>query len=232
MIETLLSVPSTLRDYLRSKSGRSFWKSRLSDVSANGVFIGADPVERRLGSGGGTLHLLHQAWLDVPARSRPDLFTWLSDSQRLVIHAGGESRRLPAYAGVGKAFLPLPQIEGLPIARFDQRLIDLQAPTYRRVLTEAGPKSSVLVTSGDVWLDFNPLTIPPVTADIVGIGMRVAAEVAQHFGVYFVDKAAGQTTDLEQPISFFVQKPSPSDIYKQVRSYDFYVDTGMWLLEC
>ena len=93
-----------------------------------------------------------------------------------------------------------------------------------------GRKSSVLVTSGDVWLDFNPLSIPPVTADIVGIGMRVTAEVAQHFGVYFVDKAVGQTGTLEQPISLFLQKPAPAEIYRQVRTHDFYVDTGMWLL--
>ena len=230
MIETLLSVPPSLKDYLRTRSGLRCWEARLKEVSEGPIHVGADPRERRLGSGGGTLNLLVEAWRSDPKGRRTDLFTWLGQAQRLVLHSGGESRRLPAYAGIGKALIPLPRLPGLGIDRFDQRLIDVQVPTYRRVLTEAGPTAAALVTSGDVWLDFNPLSLPVVRSDIVGIGMRVPAEVASHFGVYFVRRGAGRTLCQEQTIETFLQKPSVADIQRRSASSDFYVDTGMWLL--
>jgi len=52
-----------------------------------------DPPAGRVGSGGGTLHALSQL---------PD------DRSTLLIHAGGESRRLPAWAPEGKLFAPVP----------------------------------------------------------------------------------------------------------------------------
>src|SRR6185312_13104548 len=78
----------------------------------------------------------------------------------------------------------------------------------------------------------DPLQIPAVQADIVGIGMRVSADVASHFGVFFVAQenvsAAGETR--ERPIEFFLQKPSAAEIYRHAGRSEFYVDTGMWLL--
>ncbi|MSU51775.1 MAG: hypothetical protein EXS41_00010 [Opitutaceae bacterium] len=232
MSNTLLSVPPRLRDFIRSPGGRRQWHERLKSVSANGVFVGTDPSGRKLGSGGGTLNLLVAAWQSSPTDRKVPLLKWIEKSQRLILHAGGESRRLPAYAAIGKAFLPMPAVGALEPQRFDQMLIDFQVPAYEQVLNEAGSKSAVMVTSGDVWLEFNPLVIPAVTADIAGIGMRVAPEIARHFGVYFVAKDTGRRGGGkgEQPISFFRQKPSPEEIYRQLPHYDFYVDTGMWLL--
>jgi galactokinase/mevalonate kinase-like predicted kinase len=202
------------------------------------------------------VHLLHEAWL-AEARKRKvgSLFTWLAADQRLVLNAGGESRRLPAYAALGKALMPLPMIEGLAPRRFDQMLADFQMPAYRQVLQEAGPRAAVLVTAGDVWLDFNSLQIPAVAADIVGIGMRADPEVARGFGVYFVGKkrsspqvervdpnalvrprsrasalGTARSTPGEVPIARFLQKPALAEIRRLGARYHFYVDTGMWLL--
>jgi galactokinase/mevalonate kinase-like predicted kinase len=89
-----------------------------------------------------------------------------------------------------------------------------------------------MVASGDVWLELDPLAVPVVKADIAGCGMRVPAEVAQHFGVFFVSKgpaAPGAQLTREQSIAFFLQKPSPQEIYRHAAKYDFYVDTGLWL---
>jgi galactokinase/mevalonate kinase-like predicted kinase len=247
MGQVLLSVPPHLRDFLQSAAGREIWGRRLAEAAGgNALFVGTDPKARRLGSGGGTVHLLHQAWSsfarpdgrateDAFSASRKkhppqDIFEWLGASQRLVLHAGGESRRLPAYAALGKAFLPLPPVEGLAPRRFDQMLVDFQVPAYWQVLEEAGARARVLVTSGDVWLDFDPLQIAPVEADITGIGMRVSPEVAQHFGVYFVAKEHDRSEAGGRPISFFLQKPAPETIYRHAARHDFFVDTGMWLL--
>ena len=115
--------------------------------------------------------------------------------------------------------------------RFDQMLVDFQVPAYTQVTREAGPKAAVLVTSGDVWLDFDPLQIPPASGDITGIGMRVAPEVAQHFGSLFrLERAHAPDDHRDRPIAFFLQKPSPEEIYRHSARYDSFVDTGMWLL--
>ena len=231
MSRVLLSVPPHLRDFMRSKAGRDLWDRRLTEIAGGAhVFVGADPTQRRLGSGGGTINLLTQAWADRPKSRRRPLFEWLGGDQRLVLHGGGESRRLPSYAAMGKIFLPMPAVEGLAPRRFDQMLADFQIPAYQQVLREAGPRAAVLVTAGDVWLDFDPLQIPAVTADITGIGMRVAPEVARNFGVYFVGKERGHAEGREHPISFFLQKPAAEEIHRLSARYDYFVDTGMWLL--
>ena len=228
MPETLLSVPPQLAAFLNSPEGAKAWMNRLSQVHPGGVFVGTDPKAKRLGSGGGTVNLLHQAWLATGKKQR--LEAWLESSQKLVLHAGGESRRLPAYAALSKAFLPLPALERLQPRRFDQVLYDFQIPNYQQVLEESGSVAKVMVAAGDVWLDFNPLDLSPCSADIVGIGMRVSPEVAQHFGVFFTRRGGHHASASEHPIAFFLQKPSPGEINRHAVHYDFFVDTGMWLL--
>jgi len=68
-----------------------------------------DPGERRVGSGGSTLWVLFKL-ANALVRSRPDAraIRQLFEGRRiLIIHSGGESRRLCAYAAQGKIFLPL-----------------------------------------------------------------------------------------------------------------------------
>jgi galactokinase/mevalonate kinase-like predicted kinase len=227
MIETLVSVPPRLDAWLRA-SPKAKTQSPFGRLAH---FVGSDPEGTRLGSGGGTVSLLHSAWRASQGTRKQTLADWLTGTQRLVLHAGGESRRLPAYAAVGKAVLPVPLSAGKQPARFDQVLADFQLATYRQALQEAGPRAAMMVASGDVWLEMPPLRVPRVTADIAGVGMRVTPEVAQHFGVFFVAKAStpNGSTALEQPIAFFRQKPSPQEIYRHAAKYDFFVDTGLWL---
>ena len=55
-------------------------------------FASSDPLDRKVGSGGGTVWLIRQE--EEARRLEGDTF----DQRRIIIHAGGESRRLPAYA--------------------------------------------------------------------------------------------------------------------------------------
>ncbi len=231
MIECLLSTPPRIANFLHSIRSRPTWYARLNKATAAPLFVDSDPAGRKLGSGGGTVNLLHSKWRQSkPGRSGTQTFeAWLASSQRLVLHAGGESRRLPAYAAVGKAFLPLPVLGRTAGRSFDQVLADQQLPTYTQTLAEAGEQARLLVSSGDVWLDFDPVIIPQIAADICGIGMRVSPEVAQHFGVFFVPKDRGGRGIAERGISFFLQKPSPTEINRHLSQYDFFVDTGLWL---
>src|SRR4051794_31146973 len=83
-------------------------------------FAGSDPAGKPLGSGGGTAHLLAQAWHSTP--SRGTFREWLGASRKLVLHAGGHSRRLPAYAATGKLLMPIPVFRWSHGQRLDQTL--------------------------------------------------------------------------------------------------------------
>lgn len=115
-------------------------------------FAASDPPGQPLGSGGGTANLLAEAWrATAPGQSFAD---WLRQSHKLILHAGGQSRRLPAYAPVGKLLMPIPVFRWSRGQRLDQSLLDLQLPDYQRVLAHASENTAALVTSGNVLLRF------------------------------------------------------------------------------
>jgi len=181
-----------------------------------------DPPGQPLGSGGGTANLLAEAWrASAPTES---FAAWLRQSRKLILHAGGLSRRLPAYAPVGKLLMPLPVFRWSRGQRLDQSLLDVQLPDYQRVLAHAGPRTAALVTSGDVLLRFTRDLPPFPEVDVLGLGMRVAPERAKDFGVFFSPRA--HPTEL----AFFLQKPAATKIRELAEDYLCLIDTGMWLL--
>ena len=184
-------------------------------------FLGADPPGGFLGSGGGTAYLLTQAWRQS---GEPSFDAWLKQSGKMIIHGGGQSRRLPAYAPVGKPFLPLPIIRGEIGQRLDQTLLDFQRPMLDRVFSNAPASYVAAVASGDVLLRFEPLPTPLPEADVLALGMPAAPEMAQSFGVFFFRRDAPKT------LAFFLQKPSADRIRRLSDDYFFLVDTGFWLL--
>ena len=185
-------------------------------------FAASDPPGQALGSGGGTANLLAEAWrATAPAESFEG---WLRQSRKLILHAGGLSRRLPAYAPTGKLLMPIPVFRWSRGQRMDQSLLDLQLPDYQRVLAHAGPGTAALVTSGDVLLRFVRELPPFPQVDVLGLGMWVAPEKAKHFGVFFSPRA--HPTEL----AFFLQKPAAAKIRELAEDYLCLVDTGMWLL--
>lgn len=195
---------------------------RLTGRTRPGWFVVADPPGRRLGSGGGAAHLLVEAWR---SGGRGEGFAeWLGAGSRLLIHGGGESRRLPAYAPMGKPLLPVPALRWSRGQTLSQTLLDLQLPAYESILAHA-PRSYVLmVASGDVLLRFGR-ELPELPAvDVLGLGMWVTPERAKDFGVFF--------TPRERPseLAFFLQKPAPARIRELALEHVYLVDTGMWLL--
>jgi galactokinase/mevalonate kinase-like predicted kinase len=185
-------------------------------------FAASDPTGQPLGSGGGTANLLAEAWrATAPAESFDG---WLRQSRKLILHAGGLSRRLPAYAPTGKLLMPIPVFRWSRGQRLDQSLLDLQLPDYQRVLAHAGPGTAALITSGDVLLRFARELPPFPEVDVLGLGMWVAPEKAKHFGVFFSPRA------YPAELAFFLQKPAASRIRELVEDYLCLVDTGMWLL--
>jgi len=185
-------------------------------------FAAADPAGQPLGSGGGTANLLAEAWRATAPKESFD--AWLRQSRKLILHAGGLSRRLPAYAPTGKLLMPIPVFRWSRGQRLDQSLLDLQLADYQRVLAHAGPNTAALITSGDVLLRFARELPSFPDVDVLGLGMWVAPEKAKHFGVFFSPRA--RPTEL----AFFLQKPAASKIRELAEDYLCLVDTGMWLL--
>jgi galactokinase/mevalonate kinase-like predicted kinase len=181
-------------------------------------FASFDPPGSQLGSGGGTAWLLDQAWRSSGVE---DFSQWLNSSSKILIHSGGESRRLPAYAAAGKLFMPVPALRWKYGQRLDQTLLDLQEPFLRRVASQAtGPR--VMIASGDVLLEGETGPIPD--ADVVLLGMWTTPEQAAHFGVMFCDR--------NDPgrLMKFLQKPASSLTRELSREYLFLIDVGVWLL--
>lgn len=194
----------------------------VSNRPSSEWFAACDPAGSKLGSGGGIVQILFDAW---NADGKPgDFETWIASGQKLVILAGGQSRRLPAYAAAGKIFIPMPALRWTLGQSIDDTLLDFMLPGFHRVLEKAGDQFPLMVCSGDVVLRFedNLPAFPEV--DLVGLGMWVSPEMASHFGVFFTPRTG------DQSLGFFKQKPSPEVIREQAADYLAMVDTGAWLL--
>ena len=209
--DLLLSLPPNMCEHLAD----------CDPAVANRAFSTFDPPGRQLGSGGGTAYVLEQAWRN----SGEALFSqWLSTSGKLVIHGGGESRRLPPYAAPGKLFIPMPVFRWSVGQRLDQTLLDLAEPTLQRLAEVAPSNSRVMVASGDVLVRLEGELPPIPEADVVFFGLWAKPEEAQDFGVMFCDRHE------PEKLVTFLQKPSPDTIREKSRDHAFLIDIGIWLL--
>lgn len=181
-----------------------------------------DPPGRPLGSAGGAVHALVSAWRAETAGAQ-SLEAWLTEGPlRQVIHAGGESRRLPSYATSGKAFIPVPVLRWSWGGRLDQCLLDLQAPLLDIISAQAPASAKLLIASGDVAvLSPPPEKVPE--ADMIITGLWTTPEAARNFGVLFCDRA-----DPSRLITF-LQKPTAQRISELAERHLFLVDAGIWL---
>ena len=103
---------------------------RLEQVCEDEWFCTADPPGCKLGSGGGTTWLLEECFRSE--RGGNNFFEWLSSKKRILLHAGGQSRRLPAYAPSGKVLTPIPVFRWARGQRLEQNLLSLQMPLYEK----------------------------------------------------------------------------------------------------
>ncbi len=210
--ELLLSLPPNMSSHLGDCE---------PDVAATSFFT-CDPPGNQLGSGGGTGHILVEAWKRIgEGESFRD---WINGRRKVIIHGGGQSRRLPAYAGTGKLFIPVPAYRWSLGQRLDQTLLDLQRPFVDDVMSRAGNGSRVAIASGDVLLRSGE-SIPALPdADVVLLGLWARPEDARHFGVMFCDR------NDPSRLRFFHQKPTPDQIRALASDNLFMIDVGLWLL--
>ncbi|HQC51673.1 MAG TPA: L-fucokinase [Lentisphaeria bacterium] len=181
-----------------------------------------DPVGCRLGSGGGSAWLLFSAWKRQCQIKPIPFWNWLGQSSRIIIHAGGESRRLPAYAPGGKAMLPMPALRWSHGQHLEQTLLDVQLPFLTSVLRQRQDEPCLVIACGDVILRGD---LPPFPdADIVALGMWTTPEQASRHGVFFCPR------ERADQLAFALQKPSPDKVKELSEDNFFLIDTGCWVL--
>ncbi len=192
-------------------------------------FCTNDPVGKKLGSGGGSTWLLKAAYNDWRQQNREgsvgqcDFDTWLASEQRILLHAGGQSRRLPAYAPSGKILTPIPVFRWERGQRLEQDLLSLQIPLYERIMKKAPKTIHTMIVSGDVYVRATkPLQHIP-EADVVCYGLWLTPEIASHHGVY-VSSRQHPTT-----LEYMLQKPSVQTLGELQKDHFYLTDIGIWL---
>lgn len=186
-------------------------------------FCTSDPAGRKLGSGGGTAWLLSEAYRAAHAAAQP-FGEWLSADRRILIHAGGQSRRLPAYAPQGKALMPIPVFRWERGQRLSQTLLSLQCPLFEQIMQAAPPSLHTLVASGDVYIRATkPLQAVP-EADVVCYGLWLDSGIAKDHGVFVASRREPSR------LRCMLQKPSVKTLGELQRDYLYLTDIGLWLL--
>lgn len=125
---------------------------------------------KRVGSGGATLEVLK--YLHEQEKSFDKL-------RVLVIHSGGDSKRVPQYSALGKLFSPVPHrlANGRNSTLFDEFMICMSSVPSRI-------REGVVLLSGDVLLLFNPLQIDYNNVGAAAISFKENVETGKNHGVY------------------------------------------------
>lgn len=214
-MKKLLSLPPNLVD--------SFHE--LMHVSPEEWYCTSDPAGSRLGSGGGTTWLLEACRLnEADGTTTLSQAEWLAKEKRILLHAGGQSRRLPSYAPSGKILTPIPVFRWARGQKLSQNLLSLQLPLYEEIMRKAPESLHTLIASGDVYIRNNePLQKIP-DADVICYGLWVDPALATRHGVFVSDRKSPEKLD------FMLQKPSLETLGTLAQTHFFLMDIGIWLL--
>ena len=231
-MKKLLSLPPNLVENFHEITGykRDEW------------FCTNDPIGKKLGSGGGTTWLLHQAYLesckenaecvsDEKGKSQisdsmalsPQFQEWLASEKRLLLHAGGQGRRLPAYSPSGKILMPLPVFRWERGQRLSQDLLSLQVPFYEHLLKEAPEGLHTMIVSGDVYIRATEALQPIPDVDVVCYGLWLGDEIAKDHGVFVMSRHA------PSELKCMLQKPSVETLTQLLKDHLYLTDIGIWL---
>ena len=155
----------------QAESFRKQIEERKSFLPKHTKFVAIpDRDGKRVGSGGATLEVLKYL------RSQEESFEKL---RVLVIHSGGDSKRVPQYSALGKLFSPVPH--KLPNGRnstlFDEFMICMSSVPSRI-------REGMVLLSGDVLLLFNPLQIDYNNVGAAAISFKEHVETGKNHGVY------------------------------------------------
>lgn len=166
-------VVLTASDENQAEGYRSQITSR-KDFLPSGTHFAVVPDEGnvRVGSGGATLSVLKYI-------AEQEKSTDFSGLRILVIHSGGDSKRVPTYSALGKLFSPVPHKlnDGRSSTLFDEFIIAMSSVPSRI-------REGMLLLSGDVLLLFNPLQIDFSGYGAAAISFKENVETGKNHGVF------------------------------------------------
>lgn len=163
----------TASDENQAKGYRSQLASRKEYLPSRTHFaVVPDEGGVRVGSGGATLSVLKYIAEDRKCQS-------FSDLRILVIHSGGDSKRVPTYSALGKLFSPVPHKlnDGRSSTLFDEFIIAMSSVPSRI-------REGMLLLSGDVLLLFNPLQIDFSGRGAAAISFKENVQTGKNHGVF------------------------------------------------
>lgn len=133
-----------------------------------------DPEGKRVGSGGAAFNVMRYL-ADIEG---PDFV----NKRIMVIHSGGDSKRVPQYSVCGKLFSPVPRQlpDGRMSTLFDEFLIAMAGVPGRI-------ESGMLTLSGDVMLLFNVLQMDFQFHGAAAISIKESVETGKDHGVFLND---------------------------------------------
>jgi len=201
-MKKLLSLPPNLVDCFHDITG----------LDKKEWFCTNDPIGKKLGSGGGTTWLMKQA------------HEWLGNDRSIILHAGGQSRRLPSYAPSGKILTPIPVFRWERGQRLSQDLLSLQIPLYERIMNNAPEKLRTMIVSGDVYIRATQPIGEIPDADVVCYGLWLDSSIAKDHGVFV------STHDDPSRMQCMLQKPSLQKLSEVLESGYYLTDIGIWML--
>ncbi len=207
MIQKLLSLPPNLVGTFKKFDTR---------YDSDEWYCCSDPADTKLGSGAGTAWLLDQWEKDTCKTS--------AGNKKIIIHAGGQSRRLPAYATMGKVLTPIPVLRWALGEEIDRNLLSMQLPLYERIMEAAPSSATTLIASGDVCIRTGDQQIVVPEADVVCYGMWVDPVLASHHGVFMSRR------DNPSILDFMLQKPSVEELNEWGNTHFYLMDIGIWVL--
>ena len=174
-----------------------------------------DYGEKRVGSGGATLNVIRALAEEAGIES-------LLDSKVLVIHSGGDSKRIPQYSACGKLFAPVPRM--LPDGRLST-LFDELVIAAIDVPNRCG--KGMMIFPSDTELLFNSLQLDLISCDAAGLSMKAPVHVGQEHGVFVQGTNSSDRRNFD--VARFLHKQSSAVLkeYGAVDSSDQVdVDTG------
>lgn len=197
---------------MRKKQGRL-------PKSTNFIVI-TDYEEMRIGSGGATLNVIKDLTERVGGIAN------LLEDKILVIHSGGDSKRIPQYSACGKLFAPVPRMlpNGFVSTIFDELLI-----AATDIPNRCG--YGMMIFPSDTELLFNSLQLDLISCDAAGLSMKAPAAVGQDHGVFV--QGENFSDHRNHDVAWFMHKQSVQvlNLYGAVDSSNQVdVDTGcIWL---
>ncbi len=138
-----------------------------------------DPEGKRVGSGGATFHVLR--YLMEQTGATMDGFR---GKKILVIHSGGDSKRVPQYSVCGKLFSPVPRQlpDGNWSTLFDELMLSMEIVSERI-------KEGMLVLSGDVLLIFDANNLDFSFRDAAALSIKEPVSTGMEHGVFLRGKS-------------------------------------------